>query len=556
MSGFPGAVNSFNDYKSASEAIRGEQWHRSSVERRRFGADGTKYYSRYMPRYAAVDIGSNSIRMQAAEVLPGQPVRILASQRQVTRLGSGVFSMGNITPDAMKAACAALAAMVEAYRPLDVAGVRAVATSAVRDASNQQEFVDRATAVLGTPVEIISGQEEARLIHLGVQARWPHPNQRILIVDLGGGSAEIILADRGSIATAFSKPLGAVRLTEVFLKSDPPSSRELHRMHGYIDEKLSAARQRIGTEPFDRMIATSASAAALVSVVHRVPRGRREAADRLRATVSQVRAVYEKLSEKGLAGRRKVQGIGPRRAEIIVAGAAVFLRALENFRRPSLYYSAAGVRDGIIADLATRGVGRERARLSREQRAVVEQMARRYAVAVPHARKVSQLAGVLFDSLQPLHRLPAEMGKLLEASAYLHDAGHYISDMSHHKHSFYLVANSDMPGFTRSERNLIAMLCRYHRKSMPTVQHDAFQSLNPEGRRAVMMLAPLLRIADGLDRSHEQRVESLDCAIRNDAVVITLRSGADTDIEQWAGERVADVFREVYARPLVLARAK
>jgi exopolyphosphatase/guanosine-5'-triphosphate,3'-diphosphate pyrophosphatase len=464
--------------------------------------------------------------------------------------------MGNITTDAMKAACAALAAMVEAYRPLDVAGVRAVATSAVRDASNQQEFVDRATAVLGTPVEIISGQEEARLIHLGVQARWPHPNQRILIVDLGGGSAEIILADHGSIATAFSKPLGAVRLTEVFLKSDPPSSRELHRMHGYIDEKLSAARQRVGTEPFDRMIATSASAAALVSVVHRVPRGKREAADRLRATVSQVRAVYENLAEKGLASRRKVQGIGPRRAEIIVAGAAVFLRALENFRRPSLYYSAAGVRDGIIADLATRGVGRERARLSREQRAVVEQMARRYAVAVPHARKVSQLAGVLFDSLQPLHRLPAEMGKLLEAAAYLHDTGHYISDMSHHKHSFYLVANSDMPGFTRSERNLIAMLCRYHRKSMPAANHDAYQTLNTEGRRAVLMLAPLLRIADGLDRSHEQRVDSLDCAIRNDAVVVTLRSGADTDIEQWAGERVADVFREVYERPLVLARAK
>lgn len=509
-----------------------------------------------MARYAAVDIGSNSIRMQAAEVLPGQPVRILVAQRQVTRLGAGVFSMGNITSDAIRAACLALAGMAEAYKRLDVVGVRAVATSAVRDAGNQQEFVDRATSVLGTPVEIISGQEESRLIHLGVQSRWPHPNQRVLIVDVGGGSAEIIHADRGSLAGAFSKPLGAVRLTEVFLKSDPPSARELHRMHEYIDEKLSAARQRIGAEPFDRMIATSASAAALVSVVHRVPRDKREAADRLRATISQVRAVYEKLSEKGIAARRKVQGIGPRRAEIIVAGASVFLRALENFRRSSLYYSAAGVRDGIISDLAARGVGRERARLSREQRTVVEQMARRYSVAVPHARKVAQLAGVLFDSLQPLHRLPAEMGKLLEAAAYLHDAGHYISDMSHHKHSFYLVANSDMPGFTRLERNLIALLCRYHRKSMPAAQHDAYQSLNTESRRAVLMLAPLLRIADGLDRSHEQRVESLDCTLRNDSVVVTLRSDADTDLEQWAGERVADVFREVYERPLVLARPK
>jgi exopolyphosphatase/guanosine-5'-triphosphate,3'-diphosphate pyrophosphatase len=159
-----------------------------------------------------------------------------------------------------------------------------------------------------------------------------------------------------------------------------------------------------------------------------------------------------------LAERRKATGIGPKRAEIIVPGVSVLLRVLEDFRLPCLYYSAAGVRDGIIADLHARGVGRELAQLSRDQRKEVEQMSRRYGVALPHARKVAGLAHTLFTDLQPLHQLPPHFGKLLEAAAYLHDAGHFVSDSNHHKHSYYLVNNSDMPGFTNRERALIANL--------------------------------------------------------------------------------------------------
>lgn len=509
-----------------------------------------------MACYVAVDIGSNSVRMQAADVLPGRSTRVLASDRVVTRLGASVFSAGKVSTEAMTFVCQTLARMAETYRKLDVVGLRAVATSAVRDAANQQEFIERASEALGTPVETISGQEEARLIHLGVQSQWPHPDRRILIVDVGGGSAEIILANDGELVEAFSKPLGAVRLTEVFLKSDPPQEIELHRMNEYIEEKLAAARRRIGSRNIDRVIATSASAAAIVSAVHRIPRDRREVADRLRATTRQVRSVYQTLSQQTLSHRRKVAGIGPRRAEIIIAGIAVFLRALEGFQRPSLYYSTAGVRDGIIVDLATRGVGRELSRLTREQRAVVEQMARRYGVSVQHARQVGNLTRSLFDSLSPLHGLPAEFGKLLEAAAFLHDVGHYVSDVAHHKHSYYLVVNSDMPGFTKAERTLIAMLCRYHRKTMPAAHHEAYHELNSDSRKAVLFLAPLLRIADSLDRSHEQRVDKVACHLRSGSVVVQIQARADTDLEQWASERVADVFRNVYDRPLNLVTAR
>lgn len=509
-----------------------------------------------MPRYAAVDIGSNSIRMQAAETGAGIATKILAAERQVTRLGAGVFHDGRITDDAMAFVCANLERVAQIYQKLDVVGVRAVATSAVRDASNQEEFLERAARALGSPIEIISGQEEARLIHLGVLARWPQNGKRILMVDVGGGSAEVILSEEGVLAEAFSKPLGAVRLTEVFLRSDPPVPIDLRRMNEYIDEKLVAPMRKIGVGPFDRTIATSATAAAIVCAINRVPRARREEADRLKASVAQIRKFYRDVAALDLSSRRKIQGIGPNRAELIVAGAAVFLRLLELFQQPSLHYSAAGVRDGIIADLAARGVGRERSMLNRDQRRVVEQMARRYGVQIAHARKVSELAHRLFEELQPLHQLPPSLGKLLEAAAYLHDVGHYVSDTSHHKHSYYLVLNSDLPGFTDAERHLIALLCRYHRKAMPTPRHSPFQAIDPESRRAIVLLVPLLRIADSLDRSHEQRVSDLQVQLRNGSVTLALDSKPDPDLEIWAAERVADSFRETYQTQIQLTRAK
>ncbi len=494
--------------------------------------------------------------MLAAETAPGAPTKILAAERQVTRLGAGVFQDGRITRQAMDFVCENLGKMAQIYRKLDVIGVRAVATSAVRDATNQAEFLERASQSLGTPVEIISGQEEARLIQLGVEARWPQPNKRVLIVDVGGGSAEVILGENGVLSEAFSKPLGAVRLTEVFLKSDPPAPLELHRMNEYIDEKLATPVRRIGIGPFDRAIATSATAAAIVCAVNRVRRSRRDEADRLKASLPQIRRFYRDVSGLDLSERRKIVGIGPKRAELIVAGAAVFLRAMELFHQPFLHYSAAGVRDGIIADLAARGVGRELSMLNRDQRRSVEQMARRYGVQLTHARKVADLAHRLFESLQSLHQLPPALGKLLEAAAYLHDIGHFVSDTGHHKHSHYLVANSDLPGFTDTERDLIALLCRYHRRALPAARHSPFQTVDPESRRAIVLLTPLLRIADSLDRSHEQRIDDMYVQLRNGSVAIALESGADTDLEMWAVERVAESFRETYQMPLTLTRVK
>jgi exopolyphosphatase / guanosine-5'-triphosphate,3'-diphosphate pyrophosphatase len=509
-----------------------------------------------MPRYAAVDIGSNSVRMEAAEVTDGLPARILASGRQVTRLGASVFRGGRISHEAMDMICGVLGGMAAEYKRVEVNAVRAVATAAVRDASNQQEFIARASASLGADVEIISGQEEARLIQLGVKSRWPHPKERFLIIDIGGGSAEIILSEGERIGQTFSKPLGALRLQELFLRSDPPKPTEMHRLEEYIGERISAAVRRLGNTRIDRVIGTSATASAVVCAVNRIPRARRDESDRRRATTAQIRKLYRDICPLDNAARQKITGIGPRRAEIIIPGTAVLLRILEALRMPALFYSAAGVRDGIIADLAARGVDRGLSQLSVDQRTVVEEMAEHYGVALRHARKVARLTNDLFLGLQNAHRLPAHYGRLLEAAAYLHDIGHYVSDTRHHKHSYYLVANSDLPGFTLIEREFIANLCRYHRKSLPTPEHGNLQLLDAEGRRAVGYLIPLLRMADSLDRSHGQRIRSVECKTRESDFLITLTAPPDTDIdlEIWAAERLNEIFRQVYGRPTVIAR--
>jgi exopolyphosphatase/guanosine-5'-triphosphate,3'-diphosphate pyrophosphatase len=509
-----------------------------------------------VPRYAAIDIGSNSIRMEAAETQAGQPLKVLASEREVTRLGESVFRNGAVSEEALKATCAVLARMAALYRKLEVVGVRAVATSAIRDTRNQREFLERASEAAGTAVEIISGREEARLIHLGVESIWPQTGKHALILDIGGGSAEIIAAEDGRIHEAYSKPLGAVRLREIFLQDDPPAPRQLHQLQEFIKDKFSSVVRRLGKRKWDRAIATSATASAVASAVARLPRSQRDEIDRLRISTAQVRALYWKLAERNLAARRKITGIGPRRAEIIVPGVAVLLAFLQEFHLPAIYYSRAGVRDGIIADLAARNVGAELSRLSTEQRREVEDMGRRYGVAVDHARNVAHIANLLFTALHPLHQLPPAAGKLLEAAAYLIDVGHYVSNTSHHKHSYYVVSNSDMPGFTERERLMVAALCRYHRKALPAPVHSAYQPLTTDERRTLLLLIPLLRLADNMVRDPRQRIHSVEARVQNGTVNLVVHSDADIDLEQWGAERAGEAFRQIYGRTIGVAKAR
>ncbi len=510
-----------------------------------------------MARYAAVDIGSNSMRLLVAETSPQAPLQRLTEDREVTRLGESVFTHGILSPDAITHAENVLGRFRTSIESAGVTALRAVATSATRDAGNREEFLRRAEAALGHPIEIISGVEEARLIGLGVNQVWPQNNDTVLIIDVGGGSAEFVLMQNGAMVEGYSRPLGAVRLKEVFLDKDPPRRENLLRLQEFIDEKMEMAVRRLGRQAFVRGIATSASAAAIICHVNGIPRSERSRANQRSATLEQVRRLYRELLEMPIERRRKLTGIGPRRAEIILAGVAVFLRAMERFDIPALYYSMAGVREGIIADLDTRDDQTRRPGLAGEQRRVVETFAKRYGISLAHARITAAFAVELFERLTPLHRLPPAYARLLEAACHLLDVGHYVSDTGHHKHSHYLVRHGDMPGFTEDEKRFIALLCRFHRKSMPATRHPELGALSPAERRALELLIPFVRIADALDRSRDQHVRLARCEIRDYAVVLTLEAeaGKDTALEEWAVERSGSSFRAIYDRNLIVQKA-
>ena len=504
-----------------------------------------------MNRYGAIDIGSNSIRMQAAEVVAGEPIKTLAEDREVTRLGESVFKDGVVSPEAMDLTGRVLRRMADGLKACGVDVFRAVATSAVRDARNQDEFLLRAQLALGgVRPEIISGAEEARLIHLGVQTRWPHPSERTLIIDIGGGSAEVIESNAGEVQSALSKPLGAVRLTRLFFSEDPPSPKALQQFEDFVLEKTAAIKSEISGGPFDRVIATAATGAAVIRAVEDISTSDGEKADRVSVDTAQVRGLYESLARKNLRERQSTTGIGARRAEIVVAGAGVLALLLEGLGAEQCAHSSAGVRDGVIADLAAHAQEFSRQHLDADQRQTVRRLASRCGVDPAHSECVARLAGRLFEALQPLHQLGPEYGGLLEAAAYLHDAGHFVSSTRHHRHSFYLVANADLPGFVADDRFFIANLCRYHRKNMPKSSQENFNDLSAQRQQALLLLIPVLRIADSLDRSHRQLVAGVEVEAGPEEVTLRLSGSGDLALEQWAAEQHAGVFAQVYGARL------
>ena len=508
-----------------------------------------------LPRYGAIDIGSNSIRLLVSEIDEMGATRDVVSSRQVVRLGASVFREGRVSDSAMERALEALGVMAEEIRNHGVLGIRAVGTAALRDAANREVFLSRAAELLGAPVETVSGLEEARLVHLGVQARWPQGKRKVVVADIGGGSAEVILSESGHIAEAVSKPVGAVRLTEMFLKKDPPEAREVARMEKYVEERFSGLMERIKHAQPERMIVTSATGAVAVCAANNIRRTRRDEADKLAATTRQIGNLYRSLVTQDVVGRRGVTGIGPRRAEIVVAGVAVLNHLATALRMPRVYYSSAGVREGIIADLVKRKVGAEPARLDGDQRRLALSMARRYGLSPAHVKQVARLARMLFEAMYALHGLPASEGRILEAAAHLYNIGHYVNESRHHHHSYYLVLNSDLSGFSSSEREMIACLCRYHRKSLPQTSHPEFAALDETAQNIVAKLIPLLRLAVALDQSQEQRVDMVTVSLLPQSVTIRVQSTRDFDIEKYYAEQTAQVFRSTYGRDLLVSAA-
>jgi exopolyphosphatase / guanosine-5'-triphosphate,3'-diphosphate pyrophosphatase len=513
-----------------------------------------------MQTYAAIDIGSNSCRLKIARVQQHQ-LKILHEDREVTRLGASVFETGMVSPEAMAGTLLALKRFYRAVKLHSADRVRAVATSALRDARNAQAFLAWVKSETGWEVEIISGLEEARLIHRGVMGE-PGTQRRCLLVDVGGGSCEITLSERKRIQETVSLPLGAVRLTKEFLPGDPPSDEELARLKQFIARELRKAERRLGVLRVSLVIATSGTAAALSQANQETQKKetRKNPAAKAKplAATRNVRRLTTRLTRMTNAQRSSIPGIGPKRSEIVVAGAHVYAALLEHFALPGFVYSDLGLRDGILDQMLAEQDAKTTAhqQFERERWQGVLATCKRYGVDPRQADAVRQHALQLFRDLQPVHELPLEYRTWLEAAAMMRDVGKFMNYQGHHRHAQYIIANSELFGFTPLQRAITSAIARYLGKSRPDPEDRTMRPIPPEEFTRVQRAVVLLRLAVALNQDRASDVLKVTPHVYPKRVLMELSPGrTGAELELWSLRKEGDYFREVFRRELFAALA-
>ncbi len=515
-----------------------------------------------MTTFAAIDIGSNSCRLKIAKVVAHR-LKMLAEDREVTRLGASVFESGLVSPDAMAATLRALKRFQRVVQAHGADQIRVVATSAMRDARNGAAFQAWVKAETGWNMEIISGLEEGRLIHLGVTGAEPGAGGKVLLLDLGGGSCEITLSEHKRIKETISLPLGAVRLTEQFLTADPAPPEGLAQMRQLIARELRRAHRKIQPGRVPLVIATSGTAAALSEACVSKPAGQRvgKSAKALAGAIVPTKAVRKlagKLAKMALPEREAVPGIGPRRAEIIVAGVQVYTELLDSFGLAGFRYSPLGLRDGILAQMLAEQDARTRVHreFEHERWESVLATARRYGVNPRQAEPVRAHTLQLFRELKTMHQLPPEYESWLAAAAILCETGKFINHQGHHRHTQYIISSSEIYGYTQLQRTIVSAIARYLGKSRPQPGDRALRNIPTEEHKNVHRAVVLLRLAEALNQDRASDVLRVAVKVYPKRVYLELEPGrTGAELELWSLRKEAGYFREVFGRELFVTLA-
>jgi exopolyphosphatase/guanosine-5'-triphosphate,3'-diphosphate pyrophosphatase len=444
--------------------------------------------------------------------------------------------------------------------------VRVVATSAMRDARNAEAFTEWVRSATGWTVEVISGLEEGRLIQLGVVTHEVGARGRCVLVDLGGGSCEVTVSDGGRIKAMVSLPLGAVRLQQEFLTVDPPAREDIARLKQYIDRELKKAAKKIGVPRVGLVIATSGTAAALAEASgyarksksakdkkKTLAKRRVEHVGTLTADFSEVRKLADRMAKMRDEQRAAVPGIGPRRSEIIVGGALVYASLMERFGLRSFRYSALGLRDGILAqmlgDVDLRASVHQK--IESERWAGVLEVCRRYDIEQRQVEPVRQHVVELFNALTRVHELPDEYRLWLESAAMMQDVGKFMNHQGHHRHAQYIIANSEIFGFSPEQRAIVSALARYLGKTRPEAVDRVMRTIPLEEHTHVIRAIVLLRVAVALNQDRASAVLRIKVHVYPKRIVLELVPGrGGAELEAWSVKKEAVYFREVFRREL------
>ncbi len=515
---------------------------------------------------AAIDIGTNSIHMVVVRVHPAIPAfTIIAKEKDTVRLGDRDPKTGDLTPVAMNRAIAALQRCQKLAKSLNAEQIVAVATSAVREAPNGRDFLKQVDAELGLFVNLISGQEEARRIYLGVLSGMEFNSTPHIIIDIGGGSTELILGDSHEPRSLSSTKVGAVRLTAEFITTDPITNTELQYLQAYIRGMLERPVEELlaHLKPGEqaRLVGTSGTIET-VAIIH--------AREKLgivpnplagyQLSRKDLKEIVRRLASMNYAQRAAIPGMSDRRSEIIVAGALILLEAMTLLGIESITIGERALREGVIVDwMLSHGLIEDRLRYqgSVRQRSVIK-ISQKYQVNREFSDRVAKFALSLFDQTKGhLHNCDAEARELLWAAAILHNCGLFVSHAAYHKHSYYLIRNGELLGFSEAEIEVIANLARYHRRNTPKKKHESYSNLpSKKHRQLVNQLSAILRIAVTLDRRQIGAVEQVRCDYSPDVRELHLRLqpshlGDDCALELWSLDYEKAVFEAEYGVKLI-----
>ena len=506
-------------------------------------------------RLGAIDVGTNSIHLIVADIDPEfGTATVILKEREMVRLGGGAALMRRyLGRKAFARGTEAIKHFTELAREQGALDVRAVATSAVREARNGPEFAAAVRLESGIELEILSGTEEARLIHLGVTRGFSLGERIGCIVDIGGGSTELIVGDGHRPRFMHSVPLGSLRLYDDYLSADPIDAAGYAALVEHIRATLRPVIAQVSEYAVDVMIGTSGTIMGLALL----DAGRHgQTLERVHGYdlgLDGLHALQAAMLRMTVAQRRRMPGMNPRRSDIIVAGNAIVIAVLEALGRTTLTVCDRALREGVVADYIERNFALARRLGDHRLRRLdaVMKLAGRYERNEAHERAVAALAVSLFDQLSALHQLPVSDRELLHAAAMLHDIGMHVNPSAHHKHSAYLLRNSVMDGWRAEDIQLMAAVVRYHRKAMPKAVHAEWIELSADERSRVERLAAILRIADGLDCRHLGAVAAVSARRREHELQVTAYAPQSIERELAAAAQKADLFERVFALRVV-----
>ncbi len=515
---------------------------------------------------AAIDLGTNSIHMVVVSIEPTLPTfSIITREKDTVRLGDRDPETGELKPEVMARAIASLERFQEIAKSLNAQSIIAVATSAVREAPNGRDFLQQVETQLGLSVDLISGQEEARRIYLGVLSGMEFNNQPHIIIDIGGGSTELILGDSHEPRSLSSTKIGAVRLTAEFVTTDPIGNAEFQFLQAYVrgmlERPIEELQPHLQPDELPRLVGTSGTIETLATILAREKLGTVPSPlSGYELSIKDLRELVNRLRKLNNAQRAAIPGMPERRAEIILAGAVILQEAMTLLGVELLVVGERSLREGVIVDwMLTHGLIEDRLRYqsSVRQRSVIK-TAQKYQVNLEHSDRVATFAMSLFNQTQGLlHHWGLEEQELLWAAAILHNCGYYVNHSSHHKHSYYLIRNGELLGYTETEIEIIANIARYHRKSPPKKKHENYRSLpSKQHRQLVNQMSALLRLAVALDRRQIGAVKRVQCEYRSEVQELHLhlqpsQPEDDCALELWSLDYKKAPFEAEYGVKLI-----